>query len=77
MFEMMMAEKMKSDFQNFGESSELEPKNLKTVQIKHSLMDRILPVLGQALINTGLKLKYRQHARLLEEAHTPNYLIML
>jgi hypothetical protein len=78
MFEMMTAEKMKSEIKNFGDGIEQESNNHKTVQIKPSLMDRGLSVLGQVMINTGLKLKYRQQLRLsTEEAHTPNFLIML
>jgi hypothetical protein len=78
MFEMMSAEKMKSEIKNFADGSELESNNHKIVQIKPSLMDRGLSVLGQVMINTGLKLKYRQHIRLsTEEARSPNFLIML
>jgi len=78
MFEMMIAEKMISEHKNVGDSCELSFYNLKPVAIKPSLFDRVLPVVGQALINTGLKLKYRHQVRLsMEEAHSPNFLIML
>jgi hypothetical protein len=51
---------------------------MKPVQIKPSLMDRILRSLGEALIWVGLKLKDRPHSKLTtEQSHAPNFLIML
>ena len=42
------------------------------------LMDRALPRLGDTLINIGLKLKERSHARMTtEQAPVPSFLIML
>jgi hypothetical protein len=43
-----------------------------------SLMDRILPAIGESLIRVGNKLKQRSHARLTaEHAQTPTFMIML
>ncbi len=78
MFEMMNAEIIKSEMKAFGGSSESESCGSNPVQLKPSLVDRALISLGQVMITTGLKLKYRQLARLSNaEAHTPNFLIML
>jgi hypothetical protein len=78
MFEKMIAEKMMSETRDYLPAPETEPSNLKSVQLKPNLLDRVLPVVGQAMINAGLKLKYRQHIRLVaEDPHTPNFLIML
>jgi hypothetical protein len=78
MFEMMMAEKIKSENKTYRTVPELEPSNQKPVHFKPTLLDRVLPVVGQVMINVGLKLKYRRHLRLTtEDAHTPNFLIML
>ncbi len=78
MFEMMNAELAKSEMKNSWVDSDLEQPNRKTVQIKPSMVDRALGRLGQVLITTGLKLKYRQYARISsEEAHSPNFMIML
>jgi hypothetical protein len=78
MFEMMIAKKMMIENANYNEAPRMESSYTKSVQFKPNLLDRVLPILGQAMINTGLKLKYRQHFRLTtQDANTPHFLIML
>jgi hypothetical protein len=51
---------------------------MKPIHYKPSLIDRLLAVLGEAMINIGLKLKDRPRTKLnAEQAHSPNYMIML
>jgi hypothetical protein len=78
MFEMMIAKKIMMENANYNEALGLESSYTKSVQFKPNLLDRVLPVLGQAMITAGLKLKYRQHFRLTtQDANTPHFLIML
>jgi hypothetical protein len=78
MFELMIVEIMKMDQKNANRWDESGQTFMRPVQIKPSLMDRVLRSLGEALIWVGLKLKDRPHTKLTsEQSHAPNYLIML
>ena len=78
MFEHMIAETIKMSNRTTNREDELIDPNMRPVQFKPSLLDRVLPSLGDAMINLGIKLKYRSHASLsTEQVSVPNYLIML
>lgn len=78
MFEMMIAKKINTEDGCIGVEHEEDQAFTHAVQFRPSFMDRLLPVLGQAMINIGLKLKDRPRTRLTtEEVQTPNFLIML
>lgn len=78
MFEQIFVERMKIENRIASDDDVLGLANLKPVQIKLSLMDRVLPTLGEVMISIGLKLKDRPHAKLnSEQAQSPNYMIML
>ena len=78
MFEHMIAVNMKMNTKNTYREDECIDTFMKPVQFRPSLIDRVLPALGDAMISVGLKLKYRPHASLTtEQAHAPNFLITL
>jgi hypothetical protein len=78
MFELMIVEIMKMNQTTTNRWDESGQIYMKPMQIKPSLMDRILRSLGEALIWVGLKLKDRPHTKLTtEQSHAPNFLIML
>ncbi len=78
MFEHMIAEKMKMNASTTNRDDDCIDPYMRPVQFRPSFIDRVLPALGDAMINVGLKLKYRPHASLnTEQASSPNYLIML
>jgi len=78
MFEQIFVERMKVENRIVSDDDELGLANLKPVNRKLSLMDRVLPTLGEMMISIGLKLKDRPHARLnSEQVQSPNYMIML
>ncbi len=78
MFEMRIVELMKMENRNAGDGLEDGHTLMRPVHFKPSLMDRLLPSLGEALISVGLKLKDRPRAKLnTEQANSPNFLIML
>ena len=78
MFDHIVVELMKSENRSHYVESELGQYSMKPIHFKPSLIDRTLAVLGEAMINIGLKLKDRPHAKLnTEQAHSPNFLIML
>jgi hypothetical protein len=78
MFDHIGVELMKSENRSHCVESELGQSSMKPIHFKPSLIDRILAVLGEAMINIGLKLKERPHTKLnAEQVHTPNYMIML
>jgi hypothetical protein len=78
MFEHMIAEDMKMSTKNTHREDECIDAFMKPVQFRPSLIDRVLLALGDAMIRFGLKLKYRPHTSLTtEQAHAPNFLIML
>jgi hypothetical protein len=78
MFEQRFVELMKLENRNVHTRDEQDFSALKPVHFKPSLMDRVLPTLGEVMINIGLKLKDRPHARLnAEQAQSSNYMIML
>lgn len=78
MFEQLIAEDIKMRTRNTGRDEDGIDAAMKPVQIRASLIDRILPVVGDAMISVGLKLKSRPHASLTtERAQAPNYFIML
>ncbi len=78
MFEQRIAELMKMENRGPGEGLEEGIPSGKPVQFKPSLMDRILPTVGEAMISLGLKLKDRPHLKMQnEQAQSPNYMIML
>jgi hypothetical protein len=78
MFEMMMAEKLISQLRS--SSSGVEPGQAlgKPVRFRASMTDRFLAVLGQLMVNLGRRLIDRScTAKAAEQAHAPNFLIML
>ena len=78
MFEQRFVEFMKMENRSASEKDEQGYAAMKPVHFKPSLMDRVLPTLGEAMINIGIKLKDRPHAKLnAEQAQSPNYMIML
>lgn len=82
MFEMMkfdmFVEFMKMDHKHNHRGYDWTQEFARPRPIKISLMDRILPAVGEALISLGIKLKQRSHARLTaEHAQTPTFMIML
>jgi hypothetical protein len=78
MFEHMIAETLKMNTKNTYRDDDCIDAYMKPVQFRSSIIDRVLPILGDAMISIGLKLKYRPHASLItEHAQAPNYLIML
>ena len=78
MFEHMIAEDMKMNTRNNYREDDCIGAYMKPVQFRPSLVDRVLPALGDAMIRFGLKLKYRPHDSLsTEQAHAPNFLITL
>ena len=78
MFDHIGVELMKSENRSHCVESELGQSSMKPIHFKPSLIDRILAVLGEAMINIGFKLKDRPHTKLnAEQAHSPNYMIML
>ena len=78
MFDPIIVELMKSENRSHCVESELDQFSMKPIHFKPSILDRLLSVLGEAMINIGLKLKERPNAKLnTEQAHSPNYLIML
>jgi hypothetical protein len=78
MFEQRIVELMKLDNRNACDEFDQVQSNMRPVHFKPSLMDRVLPTLGEAMISVGLKLKNRPHMKLnTEQANSPNYMIML
>lgn len=78
MFEHMIAESIKMNCRTTNRDDDRVDPSMRPVQFRPSLLDRILPFLGDALISVGIKLKYRSLASLsTEQASVPNYLIML
>jgi hypothetical protein len=78
MFDHIVVELMKVENRSHCVESELGQYSMKPIHFKPSLFDRLLAVLGEAMINIGLKLKDRPSAKLnTEQAHSPNFLIML
>jgi hypothetical protein len=78
MFEHMIAEKMKMSTKTTCRDNDCIDPNMRPVQFRPSLLDRVLLTVGDLMINVGLKLKFRPHASLnTEQASVPNYLIML
>jgi hypothetical protein len=78
MFEHMIAEDIKMSSRTTNREDDRIDPYMRPVQFKPSLLDRVLPFLGDAMISVGIKLKYRSHASLsTEQASVPNYLIML
>ena len=78
MFEQLISERMRMNTRTTELDDDCISSSMRPVQFRPSFIDRVLPALGDALINAGLKLKYRPHTSLnTEPASTPNYLIML
>jgi hypothetical protein len=78
MFEQRIVELMKMENRVTCDGLEEGLRSQKPTQFKPSLMDRILTMVGEAMISIGLKLKDRPHAKLnTEQAQSPNYMIML
>jgi hypothetical protein len=78
MFEHMIAVEMKMNTKHTYRDDEGINTFMKPIQLRPTLIDRVLPALGDAMISVGLKLKYRPHPSLAtEQAQAPNYLIML
>ncbi len=74
----MLVELIKLDDKRRNRGYDWTQEFVKPVPVKLSLMDRILPALGERLISLGSKLKQRSHARMTaENAHSPNFMIML
>lgn len=78
MYDHIVVELMKAENRSHYVESELGQYSMKTIHFKPSLLDRGLATLGETMINIGLKLKDRAHAKLnTEQVQSPNYLIML
>jgi hypothetical protein len=78
MFEHMIAENIKMNSRTTNREDDRIDHNMRPVQFRPSLLDRVLLSVGDLMINVGLKLKSRPHASLnTEQASVPNYLIML
>ena len=78
MFEHMIAEDIMMRSRNRHRDDDGIRPDMKPVQFKSSLVDRILPLLGDAMINFGQRLKYHSHNQLTaERSQAPNFLIML
>ena len=78
MFDPIVVELMKAENRSHYVESELGQYSMKPIHFNPSLLDRGLAVLGETMINIGLKLKERPNAKLnTEQVHSPNYLIML
>ncbi len=78
MFEKMMVALILADYKKTQFDPQEDQSLSKPVRVRPSLMDRVLPAVGNTMIRVGLKLKDRPHTRLAnEQAHSPNFLIML
>jgi hypothetical protein len=78
MFDQVIIEFMKMSQKKIHRGYEWTQEFIKPVPVKLSLMDRVLPAVGESLIKAGNKLKQRTHARLTaEHAQTPTFMIML
>jgi hypothetical protein len=78
MFEHMIAEVIKMDTRTIYRDEDGIDSSMRPIQFRPSLLDRVLPRIGDAMIKVGLKLKYRPDASLnTEQASAPNFLIML
>jgi len=78
MLEHMIAFDIKMNTKNTYRDDEWTDCYMRPAQLRPSLVDRVLPALGDAMISVGLKLKHRPHASLInEQAPAPNFLIML
>ena len=78
MFEHMIAEVIKMNQKKDFPAGEWSMTSLRPVQIRPSLLNRVLPTLGDVMIRIGLMLKDRPQASLTtDQAHAPNFLIML
>ncbi len=78
MFEHMIAENIRMSSRTTNRDDDRIDPSMRPVQFRPSLLDRVLPFLGDAMISVGIKLKYRSQASLsTEQASVPNYLIML
>jgi hypothetical protein len=78
MFEQRIVELMKIENRNTCDEFEQVQANMRPVHFKPSLMDRVLPTLGEAMIRVGFKLKNRPNMKLnAEQVHSPNFIIML
>ncbi len=78
MFEKMMVALIMADNKKTQSESQEDQFLSKPVRVRPSLVDRVLPAVGDVMIRVGSKLKDRPHTRLSnEQAHSPNFLIML
>ncbi len=74
----VMVEFMKMDRKRLNRRFDWTQEFVLPIQVKMSLIDRILTRIGEALISLGSKLKQRAHTRLTaEQAQIPNFMIML
>jgi len=74
----IFVEFMKMDLKHRHRGYDWTQEFVKPVPVKISLMDRVLPAVGERLISFGYKLKQRSQARLTaEQAQTPTFMIML
>ncbi len=78
MFEMMIVELIIAENKKYNFDSDVGQSQMKPVQFRPSLVDRLLAVVGEAMISVGLKLKDRPHHRLAsDQGPSSNFLIML
>jgi hypothetical protein len=78
MFDQRFVEMMKMENRNIDDGCDQLHSFMRPVQFKPSLMERVLPALGEAMISAGLKLKESSHAKQnAERAQSPNYMIMM
>ena len=74
----MLAELIKMDQRLAHRGYDWTQEFVRPMPVRLSLMDRLLPAIGEWLIKAGNMLKQRSHARLTtEHAQPPNFMIML
>ncbi len=78
MFEHLVSEVMIMDQKKAYRDDDCISSDMKPVRVKAPIMGRLLPALGDKMINLGLKLKGSTYSSInAEKAQAPNYLIML
>ncbi|MGE5122878.1 MAG: hypothetical protein ACM3H7_00050 [Acidobacteriaceae bacterium] len=78
MFDQVIIEMIKMKQRNVQRGYDWTQAFVKPEPVRLSLIDRVLPVIGDSLIRVGNKMKQRSHSRLTaDHAQTPNFLIML
>ncbi len=78
MFDNLMVELILADIKKTQAYSQEDQFFSKPFRARASLVDRVLPAVGDVMIRVGSKLKDRSHTPPAgEQVHSPNFLIML